>query len=61
MNWWIISSIIVFLFSIICAGYTAFEIRSGKLDPKSNGFWGSIAVHAITAIIAIVLLVIGLK
>jgi len=61
MNWWIISAVIFFLLSIVCGVSTALEIKSCKLDPKSVEYLGSIAFHAITAIIAIFLLIKGLK
>jgi len=57
MKWgWLIASIIVWLMSMCCILGTIYEFAAGKAKMKGVNFWGGIAFHGATAILAVWLL-----
>ena len=56
--WWVLT-IIVWLASAVCIISTMVELKQGKTGPKgpkAGEFWGAIAFHGSTAILALWLL-----
>ncbi len=57
MNWlWWIGAIVVWLASAICIIGTLCGLFVGKEKATKGGFWGGVAFHGVTAIIALWLL-----
>ena len=54
MKWaWFIPALIVWLLSAICIIGTIYELYIGKANLKKPDFWGGIAFHGSTAILAL--------
>ena len=56
MSWgWMIGAILFWLMSAICIIGSIVEVGMGKSSLKKGGFWGGVAFHAVTALIALAL------
>jgi len=54
MSWiWLVLAIIVWLASAACIIGTIYEMCTGKANLKKADFWGGIAFHGTTAILAL--------
>jgi hypothetical protein len=51
--WWLIGAVIVWLASAACIIGTIWELAVGKNDLRKANFWGGVAFHGVTAIIAL--------
>ncbi len=61
MKWlWLAGATVVGLASLACAIGTVVEFYTGKGDLKKADFWGGVAFHGVTAILALWLLLKGL-
>lgn len=57
MSWgWLTAAVIVWLLSAACIIGTIYELFVGKADLKRGDFWGGIAFHGATAVLALWLL-----
>ena len=57
MKWgWLIAALVVWLMSAACIIGTVYELFVGKANLKKGDFWGGIAFHGSTAILALWLL-----
>ena len=57
MSWgWLSLAIVVWLMSAGCIIGTIWEIAVGKADLRKGDFWGGVAFHGSTAILALWLL-----
>jgi len=57
MKWgWMSAAIIVWLASAACIIGTIWELAVGKADLKKGDFWGGLAFHGVTAVLALWLL-----
>ena len=57
MNWgWLIAAIVVWLASAACIIGTLYELAAGKAKVRKGDFWGGVAFHGATAILALWLL-----
>jgi len=57
MSWgWLIGAVVVWLASAICIIGTMYELAVGKSDLGKWDFWGGVAFHGVTAILALWLL-----
>ena len=54
MSWgWLIAAIIFGLMSAACIFGTIYEFATGKAKMKGINFWGGIAFHGVTALLAV--------
>ena len=54
MSWgWLIAAIITWILSAACIIGTIYEFSVGKAKMKGANFWGGIAFHGVTAILAL--------
>jgi len=61
MSWlWFTGAAIVWLASAACIIGTIWELATGKADLRKGDFWGGVAFHGVTAILALWLLLKGL-
>ena len=57
MSWgWFIGAVIVWLASAACIIGTLYELAVGKAHLRKGDFWGGVAFHGATAILALWLL-----
>ena len=57
MSWgWLVAAIIVWLLSAVCIIGTIWETAAGKRKGGNAEFWGGVAFHGATAILALWLL-----
>ena len=54
MSWaWMIPAVLVWLMSALCIIGTMYEAAVGKSDFRKGDFWGGVAFHGSTAILAL--------
>lgn len=62
MNWlWFVGAGVVWLASLACIVGTIGGLATGKTGVRTAGFWTGVAFHGGTAILALWLLVMGLR
>ncbi len=54
---YLIVSVILFAVSVLCIGSTVLEVIRGDYGMLAGGFWGPVAFHFVTAVVAGLLLV----
>ncbi|MFC1836367.1 hypothetical protein ACFL2Q_16870 [Thermodesulfobacteriota bacterium] len=61
MSWeWLIGAVVVWLVSAACIIGTMYELAVGKTDLRKGDFWGGVAFHGATAILALWLFLMAL-
>lgn len=54
MAWgWLIAAIVAGILSLVCIISTILELGVGKINLKKGDFWGAVAFHAVTALLAL--------
>ena len=53
MWYWWVSGIVVWLVSGMCMIGTVIEMKMGKYGWADKGFWGAVAFHGVSAILAL--------
>lgn len=62
MSWlWLAAAAIVWVLSAVCIIGTIYDLAVGKASPRQGEFWGGVAFHGVTAILALWLLLKGLN
>jgi succinate-acetate transporter protein len=57
MSWgWLAIAVVVWLLSAACIIGTLWELFAGKGDLRKGDFWGGVAFHGVTALVALWLL-----
>lgn len=54
MSWpWLIAAIVVWLLSAACIIGTLYELFVGKANLRKGDFWGGVAFHGVTTVLAL--------